>query len=105
MLGLQLYEPMVQAVIKSLSKHGKDAPQISEIWSIDTFNSGDAGALNVGRLGQITTWFDHPRDILQFLDFYLPEQGADVPTLLGEHEQGATRKGRTMIGVGHSFSE
>lgn len=102
---LQLYEPMAKVVIESLSAKGKDAPQISEVWSLDTFNSGDAGALNVGSLGQATSWFDHPRDMLQFLDFYLPEQGAKASTLLEEHEQGSTRKTRTLVGVGHSFSE
>jgi hypothetical protein len=102
---LQLYEPMAKVVVESLSKKGNGAPQISEVWSLDTFNSGDAGALNVGSLGQATSWFDHPRDMLQFLDFYLPEQGAKVSILLEEHEQGSTRKRRTLVGVGHSFSE
>jgi hypothetical protein len=102
---LQLYEPFAKVLIESLSKQGKNAPQISEVWSIDTFSSGDAGTLNADVLGHITTWFDHPRDMLQFLDFYLPEPGATIPTSLERHQQGSTRKGHTLIGVGHSFSE
>jgi hypothetical protein len=104
---LQIYEPTVQSIINSLAKQGKGsaaAPTISEIWSIDTFNSGDAGAMNRGNLGRAVSWLDHPRDMLQFLDFYLPSQGSQAPTLLEMHGQGSTRKDRTMVGIGHSFS-
>jgi hypothetical protein len=102
---LQIYEPTVQAIINSLAKGGNDAPEVAEVWSIDTHNSGDSGTLNLGKLGRTVSWFDHPRDIAQFLDYYLPEQGGSVPTLLEMHAQGLTRQSRTMVGVGHSFSE
>lgn len=102
----QIYEPVTQDLINNLTKQGKGSPQISEVWSIDTFNSGDSAALNRGNLGQATSWFDHPRDMLQFLDFYLPELYADdLPTLLEAHSKGTTRNSRCMVGIAHSFSE
>lgn len=95
----------MQSIINSLSKQGKEAPLIAEVWSLDTYNSGDAATLNRGKIGHTISWLDHPRDIAQFLDFYLPEEGEEVQTVLEEHEKGTTRDGRTVIGVGHSFSE
>ncbi|UZJ54261.1 hypothetical protein CBS101457_003581 [Exobasidium rhododendri] len=100
----EIYEPTVQSIINSLAKQGKGAPVISEVWSLDAHNSGDSAALNIGKLGRTVSWFDHPRDMIQFLDFYLPEEGGSIPTLLEVHAQGTTRKDRTMIGIGHSFS-
>ncbi|KAE8226559.1 hypothetical protein CF319_g863 [Tilletia indica] len=75
----ETYEPFFHSLVEELSKRtDATAPRIDEIWSVDTIDSGDGGLLNGRSLGRCIHWFDQPRDILNFLQFYLPRTAASV---------------------------
>lgn len=95
----------MQSLLSTLAKYGSKVP-IAEIWSMDTVDSGQAGTLNEGSLGSAVSWFDQSRDMLQFLDYYLPHSSSGTPRiLLARNNRGKARKERKVVGVGHSFSE
>lgn len=96
----------MQSLLTSLS-HNKAKVPIAEIWSMDTIDSGQAGIMNEGSLGPAVSWFDQSRDMLQFLDYYLPlPNSSDSPsTFLNRNSKGKARRERKVVGVGHSFSE
>lgn len=121
---IQIWEPFVESLVKAIEAIGASSAstksaKIQEIWSIDCVNSGDAGALNEPCLGSAFTWLDHPRDLLQFADYYLPRRHLSSskaegvkelgplwpPDTLRKTRKGEGRQGRRIIGVGHSFSE
>lgn len=59
------------------------------------------------------SWFDNARDIWQFLDYYLPTQSPPKdrtdfgprwpPVNLPVTTRAQGRRGRTIIGIGHSY--
>jgi len=77
----ETYEPLYQHLAETLAERRKadpTAPHVDELWSIDSVDSGDAGLLNQHSLGQCISWLDEPRDILNFLRFYLPKASASI---------------------------
>ena len=68
--------------------------------------------MNYGKLGQVTEWADYSRDILHFIDYFLPpleSSKADLPIELrplakrGDDEPRGFVRGRRIVGMGHSF--
>lgn len=80
-------------------KHNVDA-QIDDIWMVDDLHHGVSVDLNAGRLGDVQSWEDTGRDILNFVEHVLPTVAATSPW---ELEWTANGKGPKVIGVGHSF--
>ncbi|CAD6927689.1 unnamed protein product [Tilletia caries] len=75
----ETYEPFFRALTEQLKAKVEDAtPRIDEIWSIDTIDSGDGGLLNGRILGRCGHWLDQPRDILNFLQYHLPQATASI---------------------------
>lgn len=95
---------MLHSLVRAYESKG--GQYIEEIWSLDTFNSGDAGVLNRRHLSVAHSWFDHARDMLQFLDYYMPALSSTKPPVeLPLLSRMTGRKGRTVVGLGHSHSE
>ena len=92
-------------MLNSLPESG---PHVTEIWSLDSADAGQSARMNAGRLGLAVAWSDQCRDMLQFLDYYLPPTGTRrsevYPAFLPRNEKGAARKDRMVVGIGHSFS-
>lgn len=99
----EIYEPMLESLLAELESNGSDV-FVDEIWSLDTFNSGDAGILNRDTLSVCTPWWDHARDVQQFLQNYLPPKSENVKTQLQKQKEGSGRKDRTIIAITHSHS-
>lgn len=97
----EIYEPMLESLLNELE--GSDVI-VEEIWSLDTFNSGHAGILNRDTLSVCTPWWDHARDIQQFLQSYLPPRSQPVNVQLNRQNDQAGRKDRTIIAITHSHS-
>lgn len=88
---------------------------------MDNVDCGMAGRMNADRLGLAVAWADQSRDMLQFLDYYMPLQQLrpgqtdaprrqtskylSYPTELPRQKRGIARKRRKVVGVGHSFSQ
>ncbi|CAO1618042.1 unnamed protein product [Sympodiomycopsis kandeliae] len=116
----ETWEPMLPSLLNTLSQKQNSQGQrinIDEIWSIDTFGSGENGILNRQVLGETVSWFDGARDILQLIYNYLPQVSSKLPKNFGprwlndqlplcQASQVAKdkKKGRKIIAVGHSFS-
>lgn len=99
----EIYEPMLETLLNELESNGSGV-FIEEIWSLDTFNSGDAGLLNRDTLSVCTPWWDHSRDMQQFLQHYLPPKSQSAKTQLERQNEGTGRKDRTIIALTHSHS-
>ncbi|KAN0060887.1 hypothetical protein ACQY0O_006621 [Thecaphora frezii] len=118
-LHKEVWEPALASLVESLESpsHGGQAGgarvHIDEIWSFDCAHSGEAASINRDKLGDVLSWFDHPRDMLQFLDHYLPDTAAAHPsgsatqrwhpTLLKRTDGKANARKRKLILLGHSF--
>lgn len=103
----EIYEPMLETLLNKVETQDSEI-YVEEIWSIDTFNSGDAGILNRGSLSVCNPWWDHARDIQQFLQSYLPplQRGTNtnLDVQLKEQLSGSGKNGRTIISISHSHS-
>lgn len=99
----EIYEPMLQALLSEVESDGNGA-FVEEIWSLDTFNSGDAGMMNRGTLSICTPWWDHARDMQQFLEYFLPARSEKADVLLNRRTKETYRQDRTIIALTHSHS-
>lgn len=97
----EIYEPMLEFLLAELKSSDVF---VEEIWSLDTFNSGDAALLNRDELGVSTPWWDHARDEQQFLQNYLPTRSQSVKPVLERQNPKTGRKDRTIIAITHSHS-
>ncbi|PWN53047.1 hypothetical protein IE53DRAFT_373235 [Violaceomyces palustris] len=116
----EVWEPTLQSLVRSIAQSPEYSSKIriDEIWNFDCTHAGEAGSINRENLGEVISWFDHPRDILQLLDHYLPslpppKSNQGMPTIKGPQwlpptlkrtGQGQGRKHRRLVAVGHSFS-
>jgi hypothetical protein len=98
----EIWEPALQHLIERYERGQRR--EIAEVWMLDTFNSGESAILNAAHLSVGHTWFDHTRDMQQFLQFYLPELGAKVPTLLQRRDGDANDASSAVVAIGHSHS-
>ncbi|RPD76053.1 alpha/beta-hydrolase [Lentinus tigrinus ALCF2SS1-7] len=86
--------------------------KVDEIWSWEAANHGDSCLINADALGGLYDWRDNSRDILQFLQYYLPTTATPdgLPTALPRlaDDEAESRRvhgltSRRMVYVGHSF--
>lgn len=107
----EIYEPAVASLIQKLQTEAfRGKYRIDEIWIFDCTHSGQAASINRDVLGDIVSWADHPRDMLKFLEYYMPETPAHpsaapawLPTFLPSHKASSPKARRRLIGLGHSF--
>ncbi|KAK2790548.1 hypothetical protein FQN52_005567 [Onygenales sp. PD_12] len=78
----ELYEPLWEEIYARAKSHGFG---IRGIWIADVAHQGNSGVLNENVLGNDPSWFDHPRDLLHFINL----KRAEMP--------------RPIFGVGHSM--
>ncbi|KGM92332.1 uncharacterized protein PADG_11527 [Paracoccidioides brasiliensis Pb18] len=78
----ELYEPLWEELHSRAKKHGF---RIRGIWIADAAHQGKSGVLNENLLGNDPSWFDHPRDLLHFINL----KRAEMP--------------RPIFGIGHSM--
>ncbi|EPQ28327.1 uncharacterized protein PFL1_04154 [Pseudozyma flocculosa PF-1] len=125
-LHKELWEPALSHIVQTLSLPAADGAEgdgrqrrtgspvrIDEIWSFDCTHSGEAASVNRDRLGDVVSWFDHPRDVMQFLDHFLPPPPSSSssmsgvqrwhPTMLPRTDGRAHAQKRKFILLGHSF--
>ncbi|KZV70079.1 alpha/beta-hydrolase [Peniophora sp. CONT] len=86
---------------------------VDEVWALDALQHGDSALLNeIGDgLGVLFSWSDAARDLLCFLQHYLPPHPCvqlptlieRVPTKLSQLRAAGGFSSRKIIGVGHSF--
>lgn len=107
----EVYEPAIQGLIHKLqSKELQGKHRIDEVWIFDCTHSGQAASINRDVLGDTVSWADHPRDMLKFLEHYLPETPSHpaaaptwLPTFLPSHKASPPSAKRRLVGLGHSF--
>ncbi|SNX82892.1 uncharacterized protein MEPE_01598 [Melanopsichium pennsylvanicum] len=107
----EIFEPALEAFVQKLqTDEFRGKYRINEIWNFDCTHSGQAGSINHDVLGDTISWVDHPRDILKFLEQYLPEAPSDpsaattwLPTFLPSHKASSPKAKRRLVGLGHSF--
>ncbi|PGH12088.1 hypothetical protein AJ79_04487 [Helicocarpus griseus UAMH5409] len=78
----ELYEPLWEELYARAKSHGFN---IRSIWISDVAHQGHSGVLNENVLGNDPSWFDHPRDLLHFINL----KRAEMP--------------RPIFGIGHSM--
>ncbi|KAK2731303.1 hypothetical protein FQN57_003458 [Myotisia sp. PD_48] len=78
----ELYEPLWEELYARAKQHGV---RIRSIWITDVAHQGQSGVLNESVLGNDPGWYDHPRDLLNFIN-------------LKRHEMS-----RPIFGLGHSM--
>ncbi|EGC41274.1 toxin biosynthesis protein [Histoplasma capsulatum var. duboisii H88] len=78
----ELYEPLWEELLSRAKRHGFG---IRGIWIADVAHQGNSGVLNENVLGNDPSWFDHPRDLLHFINLKREE----MP--------------RPIFGIGHSM--
>ncbi|KIY68701.1 alpha/beta-hydrolase [Cylindrobasidium torrendii FP15055 ss-10] len=95
-MNKEIYEPMIRHLL-SMPKHN-----ISEIWVWEAANTGDSALLNAGKLDTMFHMREAVRDLVHFLEFYLPSSlTLDLPTHLVRRTS-STRASRQVIAVGNS---
>lgn len=107
----EIFEPAIEAFIQKLQgDEVRGKYRIDEIWVFDCTHSGQAASINRDVLGDVINWADHPRDILKFLEHYLPETPCNpsapptwLPTFLPSHKASSPKAKRRLVGLGHSF--
>ncbi|CCF53085.1 hypothetical protein NDA10_007701 [Ustilago hordei] len=107
----EIFEPALEALVQKLqTEELRGKYRIDEIWNFDCTHSGQAGSINRDILGDTISWADHPRDMLKFLENYLPNLASDpnappswLPTFLPSHKASSPTAKRRLIGLGHSF--
>ena len=79
--------------------------EIAEVWFLDDYHHGQSIDLNKGLIGEVHSWVDGGRDILNFIKQVLPPP----PSTLGQGEReretlewGSKGSGRKVVGLGHS---
>ncbi|KAL2359759.1 hypothetical protein RJZ56_007381 [Blastomyces dermatitidis] len=78
----ELYEPLWEELLSRAKRHGFG---IRGIWIADVAHQGNSGVLNENVLGNDPSWFDHPRDLLHFINLNRAEML------------------RPLFGIGHSM--
>ncbi|OJD19017.1 hypothetical protein ACJ73_08672 [Blastomyces percursus] len=78
----ELYEPLWEELLSRAKRHGFG---VRGIWIADVAHQGNSGVLNENVLGNDPSWFDHPRDLLHFINL----KRAEMP--------------RPLFGIGHSM--
>ncbi|KAG8995007.1 hypothetical protein FRB94_009510 [Tulasnella sp. JGI-2019a] len=105
----RIWEPTLRHLLSTQSDNGYF---IEEVWSFEAVNHGDSAVLNFGKLGEWFEWIDSSRDILNFIQYHLPDRAgqSDLPTFLQPVTEAEalrrTRDGfmhRTIVGMGHSL--
>ena len=107
----EIFEPALEALVQKLqTEEFRGKYRIDEIWNFDCTHSGQAGSINRDVLGDTISWADHPRDMIKFLENYLPETPSHpsaapvwLPTFLPSHKTSSPKARRRVIGLGHSF--
>ena len=129
-MSQKIWEPMLHRLVSQLT--ASSPYEVDEIWSWEAANHGDSCLLNKDKLGGICEccaqfkvsriyfdisslpddWRDNSRDILHFLQFYLPTSlspGA-LPTHLSRLNapEASSRRthglqNRRIVYIGHSF--
>ncbi|KAG6877792.1 hypothetical protein C0993_003886 [Termitomyces sp. T159_Od127] len=103
----EIWEPTLKYLLSSPA-----ASLIDEVWTWESVQHGDACLINGDKNGGVFDWTDNARDILNFLNFYLPSKASasSLPTHLERvpAEESAYRQNnpfrhRTLIAVGHSY--
>lgn len=102
----EVYEPAMNGLIQKLGGRHR----IDEIWIFDCTHSGQAASINRDVLGDTISWADHPRDMIKFLENYLPDTPSNphtaptwLPTFLPSHKASSPKSRRRLVGLGHSF--
>jgi hypothetical protein len=89
-----------------------DAPPVDEVWSFEAVQHGDSALVNAGSLCGIWDAADGARDMIHFLQFYLPDVATPdpLPTHLARLPDAVANKraaypltARTVVGIGHSL--
>ncbi len=107
----EIFEPAFESLVKKLQTDElRGKYRIDEIWNFDCTHSGQAGSTNRDLLGDTISWADHPRDMIKFLEHYLPDtpshpsaEPAWLPTFLTSHKASSPNAKRRLVGMGHSF--
>ncbi|KAG6877793.1 hypothetical protein C0993_003887 [Termitomyces sp. T159_Od127] len=103
----EIWEPTLQHLFSSPA-----ASVIDEVWTWESVQHGDACLINGDKNGGVFDWTDNARDILNFLNFYLPSKASasSLPTHLNRvsaeestYRQNNPFRHRTLIAVGHSY--
>ncbi|KAI0717896.1 alpha/beta-hydrolase [Cerioporus squamosus] len=106
----EIWEPLLLGVAREQAE--KANYQVDEIWAWEAVNHGDSCLINRDALGGLYDWRDNSRDILHFLQYYLPTAVSPdaLPTALprlDDHEAETRRthglQSRKVVYVGHSF--
>ncbi|KAF4948941.1 hypothetical protein FGADI_9225 [Fusarium gaditjirri] len=78
----ELYEPLWDELYDRARQQDL---RIRSIWIADVWNQGQSGVLNEKILGNDLSWFDHPRDLMNFIN----QNQRDIP--------------HPIVGIGHSM--
>ncbi|GAW09363.1 Alpha/beta hydrolase family-domain-containing protein [Lentinula edodes] len=103
----ETWEPLIMRLVKSPA--GRD---IEEIWTWESVDTGDSALLNLGKLNQLSDWYDGARDMIHFLLHYMPsrimsdELPVHLPRVSAAEFEDRGHQGfseRQIIGIGHSY--
>ncbi|VDB90047.1 unnamed protein product [Peniophora sp. CBMAI 1063] len=74
---------------------------VAEVWALDGVQHGDAALLNAGQNGIYFDWHDMARDLLCFIQYYLPsDYTSDAMSTVLPRIDGGSRR---VHALGHSF--
>ncbi|KAF8323428.1 hypothetical protein DL93DRAFT_702243 [Clavulina sp. PMI_390] len=108
---LETYEPALRRLV-TLCDASQGPVRIDEVWSFDAADTGDAAIVNAGKMEDYADWVDDARDLLSFIDNYLPSNFAqsNLPIYLPRMDSAIIErrklKGveeRSLVRIGHSF--
>ena len=101
--------PASETATDTIQSDTSPRKRIDEIWLFDDVHHGASIDLNAGRIGPVHGWSDGGRDIVNFLTHVWKQDAAGdgqaypEQTLPWRPEEGAGKKRRKVIGIGHSF--
>ncbi|KAF8323435.1 hypothetical protein DL93DRAFT_2093078 [Clavulina sp. PMI_390] len=108
----ETFEPIFRCLIDSCNQPGSRV-RIDEFWSFDAAHTGDSALVNRNALQTFGEYaadgIDFLRDILGFVDHYLPATTGDIslPVHLTPHNDSISLERRyskrIIVGMGHSF--
>jgi pimeloyl-ACP methyl ester carboxylesterase len=76
---------------------------IDDVWLIDDIVHNQSVDLNAGRLGDVHSWEDSGRDVLNFIQHVLPTTDVTAPTPWDVGWSDSAPPRRKVIGIGHSY--
>ncbi|KZV70076.1 alpha/beta-hydrolase [Peniophora sp. CONT] len=101
----ELFEPLLHRLFALRD-------DVDEVWALDCVQHGDSALLNESAdLGSLFDWSDLTRDVLCFLQHFLPQESCmplptfleRLPTSLAQSRLAEGLASRTLLALGHSY--